>query len=738
MIVLNINSMFRSVIGEPQVSEAKVMELKPGQVVRGVVQQDLGNQEAIISINGVQVRAKLEAPLQQGEGTMLQVQGESTSGQIILKPVAISGGGSSDVAFADMLKSFGLKDSSVNRELILQMQSAGVPLTKENVDKFAEMLAAKPANIEVKPWIQAMAVANARGLPMSPGVLQALTEVMVDGNPLTDRLAGLEKEIKAVLQSQGTNLTEQTRAGLGKVLQILQQLSQLGPDQGNQSANDGKRPLAGNGSAGSVTVDGSTQATVGKPATTVAGSGFLGAQGQLTAQSAGTSTQPAGTVGTPNGTTVGGTAGTTTGVAGMSAGTTGGATGSQPTGITSGAGTVTISGTTAGSTASQSAGTTTQAAVSSASSAAGNGTPASQIAAQASLSAADAAAGGNSGRSPQVAAAPAGAASSAPAQAATVATPVASSAASATPGGASTASGPPSGTAAQAAAQANAAATPPAPAGQSAAQAVASANPAAISESNGGWIGSAFKLLGVDHEQLLAKSTHTNPNMQAIANTLMKADAAAIDFVRQGREFLQNPNPVEVAQQLPGDSLKSLLLALSKSDDLPPVLKDAMANTAQQITGQQLLLSAERNSPLTHLTLFIPFTNGDGQQTASVHIQSRKKGRESLDPSNCRLLFDLQLQAMGDTLVDVQVINSIVSLQVHNDHPIIPQLLEASREEIATGLQAMGYQFMSMQCKPFPDHSKQKEMKSSNLLDGSKDPQSFYQPKPYKGVDLRA
>jgi hypothetical protein len=678
---VNISSLFRSMMGDPQVSEAKAIELKPGQVVRGVVQQDLGNQEALITINGVQVRAKLEAPLQQGEATMLQVQDESSTGQIVLKPIAINGNGSSDIAFTDLLKSFGLKDTPANRDLILQMQSAGVPITKENVAKFAEMLAIKPSNIDVKPWIQAMAVANARGLTMSTSVLLALTEVLSESNSLTNRLSTLENEVRSVLLNQSGMMSDQTKAGLGKMLQILQQLNQLGPDRDVQAEAGSARPQSGSGNL------------------TYTGSGSL--QG----------TQPAGTTGTAsNGQTISSASvpgGQLAATQASTIGNTGPTAGSPQTGSTGqGSNMVQVpAGTTSGSTQIPGNAQSPASAVVQANSAA-SVMPKSMPAATPS--------GIGSGTMPQSLAQSEGAV-----------TTVAQS------------SNQEIGVL-QGRAQAAAMEQPNASGTQGQQAASHSAGNLSSAESSGRWIGNALKLLGIDHEQLFSKGVMNQQGAQAAANTLLQADEAHFEITQLGKESVPTLRTIDQAQQLPGDSLKSLLMTLLKSEDVPPALKEVMGNTVQQITGQQLLLSAERNSPLTHLTLFIPFTNENGQQTASVHIQSRKKGRDTLDPANCRLLFDLNMQAMGDTLVDVQVVNSIVSLQIHNDHPVIPQLLEASREEIASGLEAMGYQFMSLSSKPFPDLTRQRDIMASNVTnEASKDPHAYYQPKPYKGVDLR-
>ncbi|MBW7462294.1 hypothetical protein K0U00_50405, partial [Paenibacillus sepulcri] len=109
---------------------------------------------------------------------------------------------------------------------------------------------------------------------------------------------------------------------------------------------------------------------------------------------------------------------------------------------------------------------------------------------------------------------------------------------------------------------------------------------------------------------------------------------------------------------------------------VPQALKDTAQQLVQHITGQQLLLTPERTASLfSHVTLFIPMQGQDGSQTASVHIQTRRGRKGELDAENCRLLFDLRMNTLGETVVDVQVVNKIVSLNLWNDHPAIAELL---------------------------------------------------------------
>ncbi|KAF4325645.1 hypothetical protein G195_000626 [Phytophthora kernoviae 00238/432] len=210
------------------------------------------------------------------------------------------------------------------------------------------------------------------------------------------------------------------------------------------------------------------------------------------------------------------------------------------------------------------------------------------------------------------------------------------------------------------------------PAGGSAA-APAGAAAAPVTHEGDPWVGRVLKLLGAEHEQ------------QAVHGAAAQA--------RVG----------DVASPGTADSLKGLLLQLASSDGAPAALKDAAGQAVQFLTGQQLLLTTDRSAAFAQMHWFIPITGPDGEETASVQIQSRRGQRGELDASNCRLWFDLDMKSLGPTLVDVHVVNNIVSLRVLNDREGMGSLLESGREEIHRALDKLGYQLLTFKAEPWPD-----------------------------------
>lgn len=85
----------------------------------------------------------------------------------------------------------------------------------------------------------------------------------------------------------------------------------------------------------------------------------------------------------------------------------------------------------------------------------------------------------------------------------------------------------------------------------------------------------------------------------------------------------------EAQRQL--ESVKSLLLQLASSSQngMPAGLRDAADTLLQQVTGQQLMLAQPSNQPFAQVVMQIPIRTNDGEDTAYVQIESKKKAEES-------------------------------------------------------------------------------------------------------------
>ena len=248
----------------------------------------------------------------------------------------------------------------------------------------------------------------------------------------------------------------------------------------------------------------------------------------------------------------------------------------------------------------------------------------------------------------------------------------------------------------------------------------------------GSWILRLLRLLGADTEHVLLRRVETPgtseqppspvheemPGMAGSAADRANADGR-VTGLRAGL-----------------DNLKTVLFQLQAAEELPLALRETAQQALQHISGQQLLLSPDRSGTFTTLTLLLPVYPGqDGQRPAAVHIQSRKKnGREPLDADNCRLIFDLHLNHLGDLFIDVQVIDRFVNVILHSGHPRLKQWVEEEKPAFEEALAALGYRCAQLKCVPFPNKQAATPERGGSNAEGL---QWEHMLKPYKGVDIR-
>lgn len=636
---MNISQLMRGLLGDTTSGDTRAMELKAGQVVRGVVMKVLDNNEAIVQINGVQVRARLEMAIQTGQSALLQVQPQSSGALVVLKQVDPSAAGLLDDTFRDFAKLLGLPDQKWALDIVKDLRREGFSFTRETAQAFHQAAAGMPPGANAEQWMQAAAAAFKRGLPMTAGTVSALHQTMF--GPETHQLLELlQKQLGTAAAggsaataggptSGGPNALSQTAARV--MTMLIEGGALLRGSLMAENANGGQaEPGIGSRAGIAANAQAVQEGPLGQSALQQAGAANAGNGESAVAQ------------------TVRFTANTNNWLGQMMKWL-----GVDHELLLAKAVTVQEGG---GPQASQSQQSEVPA-----------GRPGTAVQAQGQ---------GHTFVQSSAAAAPSSTGQAAPDRAA--------------------------GVLASAGIQAQEEQAQPA-------QSAIAPDRTAVTDSRQA---APFVLERTAHDGSQTQNQTQNQTQQSAQN---------------------------IQQQLAQDTLKSALLALTASSDASAAVKETAQQLLNQITGQQLLLTPERNNSLfTHVTMFIPLNDKDGSQTASVHIQTRRGRKGELDADNCRLLFNLTMSTLGDMLVDVSVTDKIVSLNLWNDHPAMSELLEISRSDVADRLLQIGYQLSSLRTASLPkaDEGGGETLASSKPQPKPPDLAQFASTR-YKGVDFR-
>jgi len=215
---MNIGSIIKAMLGDSQPGDSRALELRVGQIVRGVLLELMDNQEAMININGVHVKAKLEADMPVGKGMLLQVQPGGIGGVVVLKALAESSDALPEEGLKDILKTFGMPEQKWAMELLRGLKRDGYVIGKETASFFNSAASLKPAGVDAAAWSNAADVAFRRGLPPTETTLTSLRQALF-GQPIQDELANLRTAVDSWLS--GAKAPTGEAAVLGQRLQSL-------------------------------------------------------------------------------------------------------------------------------------------------------------------------------------------------------------------------------------------------------------------------------------------------------------------------------------------------------------------------------------------------------------------------------------------------------------------------------------------------------------------------------------
>jgi hypothetical protein len=671
--------MMRGLLGDVKSGESRKVELKAGQVVRGVVLKvENDSKDAIVQINGVQVRAKLETPLSPGQTAMLKVQPESTAETIVFKPVETAGDQASEDSIRQLVKASGMPEANWAMDLIRDLKRDGIPLTRDVMQALKQAVESMPKGADPEEWMQAAVVALRRGMPVTEQTVAGMRQVMF-GKPVHLLLTELDTQL-ADFQSAGDSEGASTQqASKGSVLgqnvglaetaaRLKAILSEMAASTANaviaeQSGANPDEATKGVGRWRPEQLIPNTKSSINpvllqkaayeamelpddlaEPMTSKGNVGAMGQGGSPAVRTAASS--PLAVQATPSSSM----GSETSGWIGKMLQLLGVNHEQQLLHET-----------------------------------------ARQLASTASDSKAASAASAQPAQDTEEAVAP-----------------MKQSAASGT---SSVDNKTQSGT----------------------------GTAGLTAEMNEGDAAAKSEPVKPAGERLVINQAQVSTNVHGRITTIIQ-DAITSEQLDDGMPSTPLPSGIRPAESAVSETLKSVLLSLTSMDDAPAPLRETAQQLIHQITGQQLMLAPERNgSVLTHVTLFIPIQDENGSQTASVHVQTRRGAKNELDAANCRLLFDLHLKVLGDTVVDVHVVDKIVNLNVWNNHPVMSRIADNERGAVAEALNRAGYQLLTFSVRP----STRETMEGgsiADLLNGSDLMQPEFPPyggSPYKGVDIK-
>lgn len=163
---------------------------------------------------------------------------------------------------------------------------------------------------------------------------------------------------------------------------------------------------------------------------------------------------------------------------------------------------------------------------------------------------------------------------------------------------------------------------------------------------------------------------------------------------QQGNSIEIKGNELNQAKSI--ENVKFQLQQMLTDPLIATEVKEKAQNLIHHITGQQLFLHHDsEQGPFYQLLFQLPFILQQQEKTLYGTIEGRKNNKGEIDRENCRMIFYLQLQSLGETCVDVQIINSYVSITIFNEKQQREWLGEM-KEKLSSALDKLNYTLSSL------------------------------------------
>ncbi|KGR73877.1 hypothetical protein [Ureibacillus sinduriensis] len=149
-------------------------------------------------------------------------------------------------------------------------------------------------------------------------------------------------------------------------------------------------------------------------------------------------------------------------------------------------------------------------------------------------------------------------------------------------------------------------------------------------------------------------------------------------------------------------SLKPQLLTLIQDSQIPSTVREAADNILGRLNGMQL--TSGENGHQHQLIMQIPLQFLGKKTEATLQWNGRMKENGKIDANYARVLFYLDMEALEETMVDMQVQNRIITIHLYNNQPHLEVLAEPLKATLKKGLSEKNYQLSGLFVKPFEEN----------------------------------
>lgn len=212
-------------------------------------------------------------------------------------------------------------------------------------------------------------------------------------------------------------------------------------------------------------------------------------------------------------------------------------------------------------------------------------------------------------------------------------------------------------------------------------------------------------------ERFLAMS----PRQQFLQQTSHFIQSLGLDYEQQILQQMDDNKQV--------DSIKGMLLQLASNAEGSQV--EANTRLINLINGMQIQ-SVSESQTVVHAAIQIPAERLGLIKDMELEFEGKKNENGEINPDYCRILFYLNLGALKETVIDMNIQHRKVAITIFNNNQGIKSVANLFRDKLERSIEAMDYQLGLIQYKRI-------EEKEKSVLSV----EQKYKESPKQGVDYR-
>ena len=182
--MINTNYIFEFLKGYDK-GRIQTLNLLPNQIIHGEVLELINEHQALISIKGSKVIAKLEVPLKKGDKSLFVVS--SVTDDIKLRLVSDKANNLKNIS-EEIIRFIGLKNSKTNNQIVSFMVNNNIPVEKESVINIGNLV---KEGFNTDNLLSALKILVNKKIPVTPLNLKILNDFLFGENILA-RLNNLQ------------------------------------------------------------------------------------------------------------------------------------------------------------------------------------------------------------------------------------------------------------------------------------------------------------------------------------------------------------------------------------------------------------------------------------------------------------------------------------------------------------------------------------------------------------------